>query len=381
MKHSVLSGICTLVKYDRDGASCANSDLLRKAVIMTHVLGIYSNDLEPRLLEDSSVYFQRWSSRQVNAENVADYLNDCQHLIALEIERCNFFGLDLSTKQEILKLLDDIAIEGKKADLTKGENLSRLIEQNQVEALRHLYLLLKRKNLHESLKATFELYVVEEGSAIVFDEVRENEMVIRLLEFKKKLDNICISSFENNQVLFHSVREAFGVFINQTKKTKANWGTDNSKPGEMIAKYVDMILRGGVKAIPAALASTGVPAGTARNDDAEGSDMDEDVEIGKQLDQVLDMFRFVHGKAVFEAFYKRDLARRLLMARSASADAEKSMLTRLKSGKFFHLNDTFELYTPTISSQNMLILGQNVVPDSHIILSRCLRTSIWHVKK
>jgi hypothetical protein len=40
----------------------------------------------------------------------------------------------------------------------------------------------------------------------------------------------------------------------------------------------------------------------------------------------------VQGKAVFEAFYKNDLARRLLMGRSASDDAEKSMLERLKRG-------------------------------------------------
>jgi hypothetical protein len=46
---------------------------------------------------------------------------------------------------------------------------------------------------------------------------------------------------------------------------------------------------------------------------------------------VLDLFRFVHGKAVFEAFYKNDLARRLLMGRSASSEAEKSMLARLKN--------------------------------------------------
>jgi hypothetical protein len=60
---------------------------------------------------------------------------------------------------------------------------------------------------------------------------------------------------------------------------------------------------------------------------------DEDTEINNQLDKVLDLFRFVHGKAVFEAFYKNDLARRLLMGRSASDDAEKSMLARLRTGK------------------------------------------------
>ena len=36
------------------------------------------------------------------------------------------------------------------------------------------------------------------------------------------------------------------------------------------------------------------------------------------------------GKDVFEAFYKKDLSKRLLVGKSASADAEKSMLLKLK---------------------------------------------------
>ena len=38
------------------------------------------------------------------------------------------------------------------------------------------------------------------------------------------------------------------------------------------------------------------------------------------------------GKDVFEAFYKKDLAKRLLVGKSASYDAEKSMLSKLKQG-------------------------------------------------
>jgi cullin 4 len=42
------------------------------------------------------------------------------------------------------------------------------------------------------------------------------------------------------------------------------------------------------------------------------------------------LFRFIHGKDVFEAFYKKDLAKRLLVGKSASVDSEKSMLSKLK---------------------------------------------------
>ena len=34
----------------------------------------------------------------------------------------------------------------------------------------------------------------------------------------------------------------------------------------------------------------------------------------------------MQGKDVFEAFYKKDLAKRLLLGKSASVDAEKAMI-------------------------------------------------------
>lgn len=44
---------------------------------------------------------------------------------------------------------------------------------------------------------------------------------------------------------------------------------------------------------------------------------------------------FMKGKDVFEAFYKKDLAKRLLLGKSASIDAEKSMISKVKDINFF----------------------------------------------
>lgn len=41
--------------------------------------------------------------------------------------------------------------------------------------------------------------------------------------------------------------------------------------------------------------------------------------------------RHGQGKDVFEAFYKKDLAKRLLLGKSASTDAEKNMVQKLKT--------------------------------------------------
>ena len=43
------------------------------------------------------------------------------------------------------------------------------------------------------------------------------------------------------------------------------------------------------------------------------------------------LFRYIDGKDMFEAFYKKDLSKRLLFDKSASIDAEKSMISKLKA--------------------------------------------------
>jgi cullin-4 len=172
-------------------------------------------------------------------------------------------------------------------------------------------------------------------------------MVVHILSLKRRLDALWRTAFQRDEELGRCLRESFETFMNKTKKGDSTWGTDNSKVGEMIAKYVDQLLRGGAKAIPELLTakrnsvSEGVALPNAVDEENAGDEeVDEDAEVNIQLDQVLDLFRFVHGKAVFEAFYKKDLARRLLMGRSASADAERSMLSRLKTecGSGFTMN-------------------------------------------
>lgn len=53
-------------------------------------------------------------------------------------------------------------------------------------------------------------------------------------------------------------------------------------------------------------------------------------EIEDSLQKVMVLFRFVQGKDVFEAFYKRYMAKRLLVGKSANQDSENSMISKLK---------------------------------------------------
>lgn len=330
LKPKILQGACDLLRDARQGGVCNNNGLFQDAVKMFHVLAVYSKEFEPELMSESQRFFLSWG-RERATWPLAEYVKGCQELIDLETRRCDLFGLDSTTSRGLERYMEDILVEQRQTKLLDIEAVSALLEQTAVDALRLLFSLLQRKGLGEKLKPCFEAFITKQGANIVFDEVREHEMVVRLLEFKGQLDYVLEHSFQMHEGLGHTLREAFESFINKTRRSNMTWGTDNPKPGEMIAKYVDMILKEGVKAIPASFASGELKR--ARNEEDQSSSEDEDEEITKQLDHVLDLFRFVHGKAVFEAFYKKDLARRLLLQRSASADAEKSMLTRLKSGK------------------------------------------------
>ncbi len=130
------------------------------------------------------------------------------------------------------------------------------------------------------------------------DDADDKNMVASLLKFKEHVDDLVITSFCSADQFVMCVRDALKVCINRRQ----------NKPAELCAKFIDSLLR--------------------------KRDMPAD-QVECLLNKCLELFRLVDGKDVFEAFYGRDLAKRLLLARSASVDAEKSMLSKLKTGTFY----------------------------------------------
>merc|ERR1719458_983750 len=179
--------------------------------------------------------------------------------------------------------------------LSKG--LDNLLEQDKKVELKLMYNLLgKVTGGHAELKGKMCDYVKNRGRVIVVNPEKDKTMVQELLDFKEKLDLVMVTCFRSNEQFIVSMKEAFESFINIRQ----------NKPAELIAKFVDSKLRAGNK---------------------EASEE----ELEKLLDKIIVIFRFIHGKDVFEAFYKKDLAKRLLVGKSASVDSEKSMLSKLKA--------------------------------------------------
>jgi cullin 4 len=366
IKPITFTGVCNIILQDRRGTP---TDLASasKAVQMIIDLGLYTNYLEPRILAESQEYSHSWATSNSKSQNLPNYVQLVLGLFKSEAQRCDTISLSSATKRDLITLLEEHTIKRQRDSLVNETEVAALLHDNKVQDLEAVYSLLGRCELTDDLIPPFEKWIKDKGTAIVFDEEHEDDMIVLLLTLRKQVDNIWRVAFHSDKAYAFNIRTAFVDFMNKTKKSVATYNTENSKQGEMIAKYVDLLLKGGSKAIPSSLSKSAISRKDADEEDNEVQDESE--VMSEQLDQVLDLFRFLQGKAVFEAFYKKDLARRLLMGRSASADDELSMLSRLKTecGDAFTHNLETMFKDIELSKEEMAIFQEGQVDSGNPI--------------
>ncbi|VDK49594.1 unnamed protein product [Anisakis simplex] len=287
------NGIMKLIETERGGAQI-DRQLVRSLLRMMSNLGIYQTVFERRFLSLTTTLYETEGRNLSRDLEVPAYLRHVKRRLEEESSRVDHY-LDASTRKELMAVTDKcLIVNHMETFIDKG--VESMLSANQCDDLVLIYSLLSRtKDGLLLLKNAFASYIKKVGKALVVNTEHDKTLVADLLVMKAKLDNILKSCFENNEKFVQAEKDAFDYFIN----TRAN------KPAELVAKYLDNKLRSGNK---------------------ESSDE----ELENLMDQVIVIFRFIQGKDVFEAFYKKDLAKRLLLGRSASVDAEKSMLSKLK---------------------------------------------------
>ncbi|XP_053200258.1 cullin-4B-like [Panonychus citri] len=288
-----VEGLLHLIHQERQGETVDRS-LLKSLLRMLCDLQIYQEIFEGKFLKATEELYAEEGQRLMQELEVSAYLAHVDKRVNEETERLLHY-LDHSTRKLLITCVEKQLIsEHLSSILQKG--LDQLLDENRLDDLSLKYNLLSRvkEGLHE-LCIHFNQYIKKRGKVIVTNPEKDRTMVQELLDFKDQMDLIVNNCFNKNDKFINSLKEAFEHFINQRP----------NKPAELIAKFVDSKLRAGNKE------ST-------------------EEELERLLDKIMVLFRFIHGKDVFEAFYKKDLAKRLLVGKSASVDAEKSMLSKLK---------------------------------------------------
>lgn len=289
-----VDGVLMLIEQERHG-DMVDRSLLKSLLRMLSDLQIYQDAFEKKFLAATEKLYSAEGNSLILDLDIPGYLAHCEKRLKEENERLLHY-LDQTSKWQLIHTVEkQLLAEHLSSILSKG--LDILLEENRMQDLGLMFTLLGRvKSGQSELCANMANYIKKRGRVIVINPEKDKTMVQELLEFKEKLDKIVNGCFKNNEKFIVAMKDSFESFIN----------TRQNKPAEMIAKYVDSKLKAGNK---------------------EASEE----ELERLLDKIMVIFRFIHGKDVFEAFYKKDLAKRLLVGKSASVDSEKSMLSKLKA--------------------------------------------------
>ncbi|KAI4365207.1 hypothetical protein MLD38_021214 [Melastoma candidum] len=294
VEHKTVTGLLRMIERERLGEA-VDRTLLNHLLKMFTALGIYAESFEKPFLEFTSEFYAAEGMKYMQQSDVPDYMKHVEARLHEEHERCLLY-LDASTRKLLIAMTERQLLERHILAILDKQGFMMLMDGNRVEDLQRIYQLFSRVNSLEALRQALSSYIRRTGQSLVMDDEKDRDMVSSLLEFKASLDTIWEESFSKNEAFSNTVKDSFEHLINLRQ----------NRPAELIAKFLDEKLRAGNK-------------GTSE-EELEGT-----------LDKVLVLFRFIQGKDVFEAFYKKDLAKRLLLGKSASIDAEKSMITKLKT--------------------------------------------------
>lgn len=303
-------------------------------------LKIYKEFFEAPFIDDTEHYYSRESSEFLRQNPITEYMKKVETRLEEEKKRIRLY-LNEATEEILLKKCEEVLIQ-KHLDLFYSE-FENLLNDCKNDDLARMYdLVAKIPDGLNELKRLLEIYIYNQGMEALEKccdlSLNDPKLYVQtILEVHSKYDLLVLSAFHNDKGFVAALDKACGRFINNNAITKKC--NNSSKSPELLARYCDILLKKNTK-------------------------NSEDAELEDTLSQVMIVFTYIEDKDVFQKFYSKWLARRLVQQTSASDDAESTMISKLKTACGFEytsklqrmfldvgvskdLNETFKKHSET----------------------------------
>ncbi|UPK97134.1 hypothetical protein LCI18_008069 [Fusarium solani-melongenae] len=325
----VMDAVLKLVEKQRNGETIEHGQIkqvvdsfvslgLDEADPSKSTLDVYRFHFERPFLNATKEFYLAESKQFVSENSIVEYMKKAETRLDEEEERVRMY------------LHQDIAIPLKKtcnqALIADHSTLLRdefqvLLDNDREEDMARMYGLLSRiPDGLDPLRSKFETHVRKAGLAAVQkiqssegDKLEPKVYVDALLEIHTQYQGLVKRAFTDEPEFTRSLDNACREFVNRNEVCKAG----SNKSPELLAKYTDVLLR---------KSSTSI----------------EEAELERTLGQIMTVFKYIEDKDVFQKFYSRMLARRLVHSNSSSDDAETSMISKLKEACGFEYTNKLQ---------------------------------------
>ncbi|KAK4470995.1 hypothetical protein MN116_006497 [Schistosoma mekongi] len=269
-------------------------------------LSVYQDYFERPFLTETERYYRLESAQFLQSNTVPEYLQKVETRLNEERIRVQTY-LHISTLPKLIRSCEHYLI---------GEHIDRLtsvfsdlFNEDREEDIWRMYRLVGHfPSGIRVLVSVMEDHVADKGWEAI-RQVAEAALndpklyIDTILKVHQKHYNLVLSAFAWDPAFTRALDKGCERFINRNAVTELA-GNQRKSP-ELLAKYADFLLKKSAK-------------------DIQLDDLEE------TLGQVMNVFRYIEDKDVFQKFYSKTLARRLVYNQSVSEDAEASMISKLK---------------------------------------------------
>lgn len=275
-------------------------------------LELYKEAFEKHFLKSTGEYYRAEAECLRSELNCSDYMKKVLQIIDLETLRCTKF-IHSSSKDKVISEIRARMVADHSKFLYKESEY--MVASDCWQDLHAMYKLLKPiegglKTLIQQVQSRITQVGLETIKQVSTSENPPRSFVESFIQVYKKHSELIATIFNNDQFFVGALDKACSAIINYRISPQ-----QPCRSPELLAKYCDSLLR---------------KPSSGSNSSGSAIRGLTDAEIDEKLSLSIIVFKYIDDKDIFQKFYSKNMARRLIFSQLSLLDHEESMINKLK---------------------------------------------------